>query len=94
MAFERILELATMLVLAGALPISVIAARGFRSAPFGSVLRPIPVVLVAYVAMNVPGVVDVDFPESYYLISSTIGVVGVLVAAAQAVVLLTERRKL
>ena len=83
-----------MLVLAGTLPIAVIAARGFRGAPFGSVLRPIPVVLVAYIAMNASGVVGVDLPESYYLISSTVGVVGVLIAAAQAVVLLTERRKL
>lgn len=94
MALERMLELATMLVLAGTLPIAVIAARGFRGAPFGSVLRPIPAVLVAYIAMNVSGVVDVELPEFYYLVSSTIGVAGVLVAAAQAVVLLTERRKL
>lgn len=94
MALEGIFELATMLVLAGTLPIAVIAARGFRGAPFGSVLRPIPVVLVAYIAMNVSGVLDVDLPESYYLISSTIGVVGVLIAATHAVVLLTERRKL
>lgn len=94
MALEGILELATMLVLAGTLPIAVIAARGFRGAPFGAVLRPIPVVLLAYIAMNVSGVLDVDLPEAYYLISSTIGVAGALVAASQAVVLLTERRKL
>lgn len=94
MALERILELATILVLAGTLPIAVIAARGFRGAPFGSVLRPIPFVLVAYIAMNVPEVVGVDLPEFYYLVSSTIGVAGVLVAAVQAVVLLTGRRKL
>lgn len=94
MALERTLELATMLVLAGTLPLATIAARGFRGSPFGSVLRPIPVVLVAYIAMNAPGVVAVDLPESYYLLTSTIGVVGVLIAAAHAVVLLTERRKL
>lgn len=94
MALERLLELATILVLAGTLPLAVIAVRGFRGAPFGSVLRPIPVVLVAYIAMNVPEVVDVGLPEIYYLVSSTIGVVGVLVSAAQAIVLLTERRKL
>lgn len=94
MALEGIFELATMLVLAGTLPIAVIAARGFRGAPFGSVLRPIPVVLAAYIAMNVSGVLDVNLPGWYYLISSTIGVVGVLISATHAVVLLTERRKL
>ena len=94
MLLERILELTTMLVLAGTVPVAVIAARGFRGAPFGSVLRPIPVVLVAYIAMNVSGVVDVTLPDAFYLVSSTVGVTGVLVSAAHAVVLLTERRKI
>lgn len=88
------LELTTMLVLAGTVPVAVIAAQGFREAPFGSVLRPIPVVLLAYVAMNASGVMNVTFPVTFYLISSTIGVAGVLVAAAHAATLLTERRKL
>lgn len=94
MVIERTVELATTLVLAATLPITAIAIRGFRGAPFGSVLRPLPVVIVAYIAMNAPNVVGVSMPSVYYLVTSTVGVVGALVAAAHAIVLLTERRKL
>lgn len=94
MAIERILELATVLVLAGTFPVAVIAVRGFRGAPFGAVLRPLPVVVLAYVGMNAPSVASLDAPTGYYLVTSTIGVVGALVAAAHALTLLTERRKL
>lgn len=91
---ERTLELATMLVLAGTLPVAVIAVRGFRGAPFGSVLRPLPFVILAYIAMNAPSVTGTEVPEIFYLVTSTIGVGGALVSAAHAIVLLTERRKL
>lgn len=94
MVIERTLELATMLVLVGTLPLAVIAVRGFRGAPFGSVLRPLPVVIVAYVLMNAPGVLGVSAPPAFYIATSTVGVVGTLVSAAHAIVLLTERRKL
>jgi uncharacterized membrane protein len=94
MLLERTVELATILVLAVTLPVAVIAVRGFRGTPFGSVLRPLPVVLVAYIAMNVPSVMGAEAPETYYLLTSTMGVVGALVSAAHALVLLTERRKL
>lgn len=94
MVIERTLELATMLVLAGTLPLAVVAVRGFRGAPFESVLRPLPVVIVAYVAMNAPAVVGVSAPPTFYLATSTVGVLGALVSAGHALVLLTERRKL
>lgn len=94
MVIERTLELATVLVLAGTLPLAVIAARGFRGAPFGSVLRPLPVVIAAFVGMNAPGVMGVSASPAFYVVTSTVGVVGALVSAAHALVLLTERRKL
>lgn len=94
MPIERTLELATMLVLAGTFPVAVIGARGFRGAPFGAVLRPLPIVVVAYIGMNAPAVLGVDVPAAFYLTASTVGVLGALVSAAHALTLLTERRKL
>jgi hypothetical protein len=94
MLVERILALATTLVLAATLPVAVIAVRGFRGAPFGSVLRPLPFVILAYVGMNVPNVVGVSPPAGFPLAASLVGVGGALVSAAHALVLLTERRKL
>lgn len=94
MVIDRTLKLATMLVLAGTLPLAIVAVRGFRGAPFRSVLRPLPVVIVAYIAMNAPGAVGVSAPPTLYLATSTVGVFGALVSAGHAIVLLTERRKL
>jgi len=94
MALEQFLSVATVLVLAAAFPLSLVAARGFRGAPFGGVLRPIPVVVVAYIGLNVVWVVNVSVPPVYQLVTSTVATVGVLVAAARLLVLLTGRRKL
>jgi hypothetical protein len=94
MLLERVLVLATTLVLAGTVPVAVIAARGFRDAPFGAVLRPLPVVLLAYVALNGNLVLGKPAPPVFDLAASTVATVGALIAAANVVVLLTERRKL
>lgn len=94
MVIEHALELTTLLVLAATLPLAVIAVRGFCNAPFAAVLRPLPVVILAYLGMNAPGVMGVGAPPTYYLLTSTVGVAGALIAAANALILLTERRKL
>ena len=94
MLLERILALATTLVLAGTVPVAAIASRGFRGAPFGSVLRPLPVVLLAFIGLNANVALGVEVPPVYDLVLSTVATVGALVAAAHVLVLLTERRKL
>ncbi|WP_128478171.1 hypothetical protein [Halorussus pelagicus] len=93
MVVERILALATILVLAGTFPLAVIAARGFRGAPFGSVLRPLPVLLLAYIALNAGTALGVSTPPAFNLAASAVATVTALVAAAHVLVLLTERRK-
>lgn len=94
MPLERVLALATTLVLAGTVPVAAIAARGFRGAPFGSVLRPLPVVLLAFVALNANVAVGVSVPPTYDLVALTVATFGALLSAAHILVLLTERRKL
>lgn len=94
MLLEQILSLATVLVLAATLPLSLVAVRGFRGAPFGAVLRPLPVVLVAYVGLNAVWVLDVSVPPAYQIATSSVATAAALFSAARLVVLLTERRKL
>lgn len=94
MSLERMLSLATTLVLAGTFPLSLVAVRGFRDAPFGSVLRPIPVVLLAFIALNAAWVSEASVPPAYHVLTSSLAIVAALVSAAHVVVLLTERRKL
>jgi hypothetical protein len=94
MLIERLLALATTLVLAATFPVAVIAVQGFRDAPFGSVLRPLPFVFLAFIGLQAPTVVGVSAPAGLSLLMSIVGVGGALVSAAHALVLLTERRKL
>lgn len=92
MTTSSILEILTLLVLAGSLPLSVIAVSGFRDAPFGRVLRPLPVVFLGFILYITPQFVPVDLPLLFYAIVSTIAVFGCLVAATEAALLLTGRR--
>lgn len=94
MLVERVLALATTIILAGTFPLAVVASRGFRDAPFGSVLRPLPVVILAFAVMNAPESLDASLPDAYYAVVSLVAVGGTLVSAAHALVLLTEWRKL
>lgn len=94
MILERILAFATVLVLAATLPLSLVAVRGFRGAPFGRVLRPLPVVFVAYIGLNAVWVLDVSVPPAYQIATSSVAATAALVSAGRLVVLLTERRKL
>lgn len=94
MVVTSLLALTTTVVLAGTFPLAVVAARGYRGAPFGAVLRPLPVVLAAYVALNAPTAVGLDLPSAYQLVVSTVATAGALVSAAHVFVLLAGRRKL
>lgn len=89
---SKVLSLATVLVLVGTLPLAIIAAHGFRNSPFGGVLKPIPVVLIAYIALNVPNAIGMELSAEFAVIVSGIGVVSALVAAVHAIRLLTERK--
>lgn len=92
MSIATILEALTLLVLAATLPLSIIAVSGFRDAPFGRVLRPLPVVFFGYILYITPQFVPVDLPLLFYAIVSTVAVFCSLVAASEAALLLTGRR--
>lgn len=88
----ELFKVGTVVVLSAAFPLSIIAARGFWSTPFGAVLKPLPVVIVVYLAYNIPIVAHWEFPVTYFVILSTIGTVSAFVGAANLFLLLTERK--
>lgn len=94
MALASILELLTVLVLAATVPVAVLAFREFRDAPFGHVLRPLPVVFLGYILFIAPQYLEVGLPMTFYAFVSTVAVLGSLLAAFEATMLLTERRAL
>ncbi|MDY6779536.1 MAG: hypothetical protein SV760_03105 [Halobacteria archaeon] len=89
---NNLLVLAEVLVLAAALPLSVIAALGFRDAPFGRFIKPLPVVILSYLIIDSSRVVEFGLPLYVYGAISSVAVVSAVYAAVQAAVLLTERR--
>lgn len=100
-AIVELLSLANVVVLTVGLVLAVVAARGFSDAPFGRMLRPLPVMFAAFVLVNAPwttglvgwpGYVPAYLP--LYTVVFTVAVLAAVWAAAQAVYLLTERRSL
>lgn len=84
--------LATFAALTAALPLSLVAALGFRDAPFGAMLKPLPVLIVAHAALNAVGILRIDIGGAAYLALSSAAVGASLVAAVNGILLLTERR--
>ncbi|WP_435129150.1 hypothetical protein [Halobaculum sp. D14] len=91
MSHQSTLLLLTTLVLAASLPPAVLAAYGFRDAPFGGILRPIPVVLAAYLVVNIPMILGVATPAVFHLVLSTAAIGAALLAAVRGALLLSGR---
>lgn len=94
MALEGLLLTLTTLFLAAAVPLSLVAVAGFRGAPFGRMLRPLPVIFTAFIAMNAPTLAGIETGTLYAVVCSSIGVAAALVAAAEATLLLGGYRDL
>lgn len=94
MLVERAFVLGAALTLAAGLPLSLVAARGFREAPFGAVLRPVPVAFAGSLAFALPSVLGVGPPTAYATATATIAVLAAFLAAVHAVVLTTGLRQL
>ncbi len=87
-----VFALATVSMLSVALPLSVIAAYGFRNAPFGAMLKPLPVTIFAFILSDAISLLGGETTGTGYLVFSSIGVGAALVATVNGILLLTERR--
>lgn len=92
MLLERALTVSTTLALAGSFVFSLVAVRGFWNAPFGDVLRPLPIAFGGFLAAAVPSALGVPVPLSYRVVVASGAVLAAFVAAAEGVVLLAGWR--
>lgn len=86
------LRLAQVAVLSAALPLALIAAYGYRDAPFGGVLRPLVPVVVIYLLLAAAQVLYPDSLPRVELAVGALGLVLITVATYRLVTLLTGRR--
>lgn len=100
-ALIGLLSLANVVVLTVGLVLSLVAVRGFAGAPFGRMLRPLPVLFLAFLLVNTPWTAELTgwpiYVPAYTLVYAavyTVAVAAAVWAAVQAVYLLTERRQL
>lgn len=81
-----------LLVLASALPLSVIAALGFRGSPFGKVVTPLPFAIAGFLLADGSLYLYGNGHPTIYYPFAAVGVVAAIYAAFNAMMLLTERR--
>lgn len=93
MLVERVLTISTTVALAGSFVFSLIAARGFWDAPFGNVLRPLPIAFGGFLAAALPTALGVAVPLSYRVVVASGAVLAAFVAASEGVVLLSGWRQ-
>lgn len=86
------LILAEVVLLSAALPLSVVAALGFRGSPFGRVTAPIPVVVGCYIVADGSRLVFEHPPAGFYAAVTSVAVVAAVYGALNGALLLTERR--
>lgn len=89
-------RLVQVVVLATSLPLAVIAAHGYRDAPFGRFLWPLVPIVVLYLLLAVGEVLAVTAAQSRLveLLVGSVALVLVTYAVVQLVLLLTGRREL
>lgn len=93
MLLERVLTVSTAAALAGSFVFSLVAVRGYWDAPFGDVLRPLPIAFAGFLAAVLPDVFGLAVPVSYRVVVASGAVLAAFVAAAQGMVLLTGWRQ-
>ncbi|MFB6221151.1 MAG: hypothetical protein ABEH90_06895 [Halolamina sp.] len=92
MLLERALTATVVVALTGSFVFSLVAVRGFWDAPFGDVLRPLPIAFAGFLAAVAPELLGVPVPTSFLVVTATGAVLASFVAAVQGVVLLTGWR--
>lgn len=87
------LVLIELLLVAVTLPLSLIAARGFWDAPFGRMIKPLPLVFAFYILLDFPNVVGMDLPRWYFYLTGAPAIAFASYAAFQGALLLSERQE-
>ncbi|WP_054583214.1 hypothetical protein [Halolamina pelagica] len=88
----ELFRLGQVVVLSATLPLAVIAARGFRDAPFGRVVRPLVPITLTYLAIAAIKLADPSMGADASRLLGSVAVVLIAWTAAQGILLLSGRR--
>lgn len=79
----EVLALVQTLLMAAALPLSTIAAYGFRDTPWGAVLRPLPVIELSFIVGIAMSLLEYDTGRLLLVQALVfgVGVLGTMVAS-------------
>ena len=93
---ETALRALQIVVLGAAVPLSLIAVRGYWHAPFGAVLRPLPVAAVGFLVAVGERFLPIgsDLATTIQFAAWTVAVLAVAWASLQFFLVTTERRVL
>lgn len=93
---REVLLLSQVVLLSAALPLALLSAWGYRNAPFGAVLRPMPIIAGAFLLQA--GTALLGLPEhaaeTVGVVASAVGLVAIVWAAIQLVTLVSGRRRI
>jgi hypothetical protein len=89
---DQVLVFCLVVLLSASLPLSIIAALGFRGSPFGKVTGPVPIILACYTLGDGSRLLVEHPPPPFYSVLTSVAVLASVYAAANAMLLLTERR--
>jgi len=88
----ELFRLGQVVVLSATLPLAVIAARGYRDAPFGRVVRPLVPITLTYLAIAAIKLVEPSMGADASRLLGSVAVVLIAWTAAQGILLLSGRR--
>lgn len=88
----ELFRLVQVVVLSAALPAAVIAAWGYRNAPFGKALWPLVPIAVAYLSLSLLELYQPPWAATAAQVVGSIGLVFIAWATLQMVLLLSGRR--
>ena len=88
----ELFRLGQVVVLSATLPLAIVAARGYRDAPFGRVVRPLVPITLAYLAIAAIKLVAPSMGRTATRLLGSIAIALIAWTAAQGILLLSGRR--
>jgi len=90
----ELFQLGQLIVFSATLPLAVIAARGYRNAPFGRVVRPLVPITLAYIVVVAVKLVEPSLDATVNRLVGSVAVALIAWTALQLILLLSGRREL
>ncbi|MBP1986231.1 hypothetical protein [Halolamina salifodinae] len=90
----ELFRLGQVVVLSATLPIAIIAARGYRDAPFGRVVRPLVPITLSYLGVAAIKLLEPSMGADASKLLGSVAIALIAWTGLQAILLLSGRREL